>query len=219
MKHFFYLILFSFVLFSCSNENEEEKGWGIPDNMKVEAKPSKVINYEVLFDHDFFDNPKKAELLKELKICSSKNRGIDDYMNPACSPRFFELFPLSEKTKIENGFLLLTKSKTFGFPLRRIAVFVRERGTLVKVNEFVANIIGMQKNGQNNNDLILRFNDKDQGEDVFYNCVFKWDGLKYQYSSVEVIEGANWGGPVKQEMKDSISKEVLKDIIKNGMII
>jgi len=65
----------------------------------------------------------------------------------------------------------------------------------------------------------LRFNDKDQGEDVFYNCVFTWDGMKYKYKSVEVIEGANWGGPVKAELKDSISKEVEKDIIKNGMIL
>ena len=205
----------STVLFSCaSDDNEEEQ-----NQNNVEIKESDIQEIETLFDKDEFDDLTKVELLKELKICSDKNTSNEDYMHPSCSPRFFELFAYSDKEPLNNAFVLLTKSKTYGFPLRRIAVFAREKGRLVKVNEFVANLIAMQKSNSGSKDLILRFNDKDQGEDVFYNCVFTWDGMKYKYKSVEVIEGANWGGPVKAELKDSISKEVEKDIIKNGMIL
>ncbi len=215
MKKIFYLIFMSFVLFSCaSDDNEEEQ-----NQKNVEIKESDIQEIETLFDKDEFDDLTKVELLKELKICSDKNTSNEDYMHPSCSPRFFELFAYSEKEPLKNAFVLLTKSKTYGFPLRRIAVFAREKGRLVKVNEFVANLIAMQKSNSGSKDLILRFNDKDQGEDVFYNCVFSWDGMKYKYKSVEVIEGANWGGPVKAELKDSISKEVEKDILKNGMIL
>lgn len=202
------------LFYACSSEEAKEE-----KQINNTAEESDLISIETLFDKDIFDDPKKAELLKELKVCSDKNQGPTDYMNPSCTPRFFELFQFSEKQPIENAFILLTKSKTFGFPLRRIAVFVREKGQLLKVNEYVANLIGMQKSKSKYNDLILRFNDKEEGEDVFYNCVFAWDGATYKYKSVEVIEGANWGGPVKAELKDSISKEVEKDIIKNGMIL
>jgi hypothetical protein len=205
----------SSVLFSCaSDDNEEEQ-----QKNNIEIKESDIQEIETLFDKDDFDDLTKVELLKELKICSDKNTSNEDYMHPSCSPRFFELFAYSEKEPLTNAFVLLTKSKTYGFPLRRIAVFAREKGRLVKVNEFVANLIAMQKSNSGSKDLILRFNDKDQGEDVFYNCIFSWNGTKYAYKSVEVIEGANWGGPVKAELKDSISKEVEKDIIKNGMIL
>lgn len=202
------------LFFSCSSEEEKK-----PTHSTSSTKEDDLVSIETLFDKDVFDDPKKAELLQELKVCSDKNQGPTDYMNPSCTPRFFELFKFAENQPIENAFVLLTKSKTFGFPLRRIAVFVREKGQLVKVNEYVANLIGMQKSKSKYNDLILRFNDKDGEEDVFYNCVFTWDGVSYKYKSVEVIEGANWGGPVKAALKDSISKEVEKDILKNGMIL
>ena len=76
----------------------------------------------------------------------------------------------------------------------------------------------MRKSKTRHDDLILRFNDKDQGQDVFYNCLFKWNGTTYKYDSVEAIEGIGWGGPVKKEHKDSISILIEKDIMSNQMI-
>lgn len=211
-KYIFISLLIS--LISCST-NEAEK----TENKEIKKETtSEIKNIETLFDTDEFDNPKKVEVLKELKICSDKNKGSDDFMNPSCTPRFFNVLPFIENVPVENACLLQIKSKTHGFPLRRLVVFIRERGQLVKVNGFVANLIGMRKSPTQHDDLILRFNDKDQGEDVFYNCLFKWDGKTYKYSSVEVIEGANWGGPVKESLKDSVSKEVIKDILENKMI-
>ena len=110
------------------------------------------------------------------------------------------------------------KAKTNGFPLRRLLIFIRETEGLVKVNGFVANLIGVQKSPSKHDDLLLRFSDEDQGQNVYYNCLFTWNGTTYKYKSAEAIYGSNWGGPVKAELKDSISKEVEKDIIKNKMI-
>jgi hypothetical protein len=207
--------LFIISLLSCSSDTNSEKHSGNNNTVK---KVVSITNVETLFDQDEFDDPKKVELLKELKVCSDKNNGVDDYMNPSCSPRFFSILPFIENIPIENAFLIQIKSKTNGFPLRRLLVFIRERGELVKVNGFVANLIGTKKSTSKHDDLILRFNDKDQGQDVFYNCIFKWEGDSYKYKSVEAIEGADWGGPVRAELKDSISIEVEKDIISNKMI-
>jgi len=212
------LFLISILLFTaCSNESETDSNDWISDEQELDS--SKIEIVETLFDKDIFDDPIKKELLKELQICDSdENNSGKDYNNPSCSPRFFEIFPLSEKGNLKNSFILQIKARTNGFPLRRLLIFERENGALVKVNGFVANLIEKRITPSGYNDIVLRFNDKDQGMDVFYNCLFKWTGKKYEYHSVEVIEGPGWGGPVKQELKDSVSKEVLKDITKNQMI-
>lgn len=214
MKYFLSLVLV-LSLVSCSSDDPKSQD-PVQNNPKQEV--GEVTNIETLFDKDVFDDPKKEMLLKELKICSDKNKGPEDYMNPACSPRFFELLPIATTIPLENGFILQVKSKVNGFPLRRILIFVRERDQLVKVNGFVGNIIGTKKSPSGYNDLILRFNDKDQGQDVFYNCLFSWDGTAYKYKTAEQIYGPGWGGNVKAELKDSISKEVYNDIMENKMI-
>lgn len=218
MKFLFFLVLFSLV--SCSSNSDLEDNIKNDDKelLNSEIDSSKVTEIETLFDEDKFRNPEKEFLLKELKICSDDNKGPEDYLNPSCSPRFFELFNVSKDTPLNSAFILQMKAKTNGFPLRRLVVFVRDRGTLVKVNGFVANLIERRISDSGYDDLVLRFNDKDQGQDVFYNCLFKWNGDSYVYHTVEVIEGIGWGGPVRKQLKDSISIEVLKDIQRNKMI-
>lgn len=213
MKYFLILVI-GLSLFACSEDPKS----GDSTTKNNPTAPPVINNIETLFDKDVFDDPKKEMLLKELKICSDKNKGPEDYMNPACSPRFFELIPFAENIPLENAFILQVKSKVNGFPLRRLLIFVRERDQLVKVNGFVGNLIGTKKSSSKYYDLILRFNDKDQGEDIFYNCTFAWDGTTYKYKSVEQIYGPGFGGDVKAELKDSISKEVYKDIMDNKMI-
>lgn len=212
-------VVFSILfLFSCSSGTDEIDSKSENGSISNDLDSSNIVQIETLFDKDVFDDPQKELLLKELKLCSDQNRGIDDYMNPSCSPRFFELFSLSNKISLSDAMIVQIKAKTNGFPLRRLVVFVRENGVLLKVNGFVANLIEKRISSSGYDDLMLRFNDKDQGQDVFYNCLFKWNGLSYGYHSVEVIEGPGWGGAVKKELKDSISIEVEKDILKNKMI-
>ena len=211
-----YLLIFPliFSVFACSIDDDVK----LPNSNTHKNDPLAMKNIETLFDKDQFDDPKVVGLLEELHVCSTKNSVTGDYMNPDCSPSFFHVLPFIENVSLEDAFLIQVKAKTNGFPLRRLLIFVRERGELVKVNGFVANLIGTKKSKTKHDDLLLRFNDKDQGQDVFYNCLFTWNGNCYKYKSVEVIEGPGWGGAVKAELKDSISIEVEKDITKNKMI-
>lgn len=195
---------------SCSGEEN-------PKGKKVESS-KEVSSIETLFDQTVFEDPSMEGLLKELNLCNDTVKDLEDYMHPACSPKFFKFYKLTDKTPYSNGFLLQVKSKVSGFPLRRVLIFVRENGQLVKVNGFVANLIGRRKVDGPYDDLLLRFNDNVDGEITFYNCYYRWNGGKYEFLSVEVIEGANWGGPVKEVYKDSMNVVIQKEITDNKMV-
>lgn len=210
MKKNFFLIVLTLAIFSaCKNDQGTENGNDNPvENVE---KSAEFVPIQELFAETEFGSKTEPELLKEIKICS-------DSAGVPCSAENFKFFPLKKNQGLENGFILLIKAETGGFPLRRVLVFERENGKLVKANGFVANLIGRHPSSGDYDDLLLRFNDKDQGEDIFYNCLFHWEKGRYQFKQVEVIQGANWGGPVKPEFKDSVSQEVYQTIINNQMI-
>jgi hypothetical protein len=213
-KNIIILFIFSLVFIGCKNDidtSEKITTEKIEDKLGFE-------DIEILFDETEFSDPVMKELLLELKICSEDQNVVNTSEVPLCSAEKFKFLPLRKSTSLKNGFILLIKAETAGFPLRRILIFQRERGNLVKTNGFVANIIGRTKSKTEYDDLLLRFNDNEQGEDMFYNCLFSWEEGKYQFKQVEVIQGANWGGPVKAIYKDSISKEIYQTIVKNDMI-
>jgi hypothetical protein len=213
-KNIIILFIFSLVFIGCKNDidtSEKITTEKIEDKLGFE-------DIEILFDETEFSDPVMKELLLELKICSEDQNVVNTSEVPLCSAEKFKFLPLRKSTSLKNGFILLIKAETAGFPLRRILIFQRERGNLVKTNGFVANIIGRTKSKTEYDDLLLRFNDNEQGEDIFYNCLFSWEEGKYQFKQVEVIQGANWGGPVKAIYKDSISKEIYQTIVKNDMI-
>jgi len=207
----FLLIL---TIFACTEEEE-------PKKVKKETSTS-TDNFEgiqTLFEEGEFTNPKHIELLKELKICSEFQKDTSNYLEPACSPRFFKIFPMRDDLPEENAFLLQIKSKVGGIKLRRLVAFERERGELVKTNTFIANLIGIRKSKSHYYDLILRFNDNVDGEIIFYNCLFTWDGDKYKFQTVELIEGATWRQRLKPEFKDSVSNDIFNTLVKNEMIL
>ena len=184
----------------------------------------------MLFDAKVFDDTTHASLLKELKICNAFQKDTNNYLEPACSPRFFKIFPLSDKIPVKDAFLVLIKSKVSGVKLRRVVVFVREKGELVKVNAFVANLIGVKKGKDDYNDILLRFNDNIEGDVIFYNCIFKWNGTQYDFETTDAIEGYEpdplnpkepklWRQTIQSEFKDSVSDEIYNDLIKNQMIL
>ncbi len=109
----------------------------------------------------------------------------------------------------------MIKARVHDFPLRRILIFERERGELVKVNGFVANLIGMDKSSSQHNDLILRFNeDLGGGEVAFFNCRFVWRNNHYEFDEALQINDSN----IKTEFKDSMSREIENTITINKMI-
>ncbi len=212
MNKFLPIAVISF-LFSCSGEEEQ----GSKPN--TETSVSEITGIETLFNADIFEDAKHLELLKELKICSEFQKDTTNYMEPACSPRFFRVFPMRDDAPVENAFLLQIKSKVGGIKLRRMVTFVREKGQLVKVNTFIANLIGTRTSKTHYKDLILRFNDNIEGEIIFYNCLFTWDGTKYSFKSVESIEGSDWRQRLKPEFKDSVSNEIYSTLVGNEMIL
>lgn len=212
MNKFLPIVLIS-VLFSCSGEEDETT------KKDTDTSVSDITGIETLFNVDNFEDAKHLELLKELKICSEFQKDTSNYMEPACSPRFFRVFPMRDDAPVENAFLLQIKSKVGGIKLRRLVTFVREKGQLVKVNTFVANLIGTRTSKTNYKDLILRFNDNIEGEIIFYNCLFAWDGTKYSFKSVELIEGSDWRQRLKPEFKDSVSNDIYTTLVRNEMIL
>jgi len=212
MNKFLPIVLISF-LFSCSGEEDQAS------KKDTDTSVSDITGIETLFNVDNFEDAKHLALLKELKICSEFQKDTTNYMEPACSPRFFRVFPMRDDAPVENAFLLQIKSKVGGIKLRRLVTFVREKGQLVKVNTFVANLIGTRTSNTHYKDLILRFNDNIEGEIIFYNCLFAWDGTKYSFKSVELIEGSDWRQRLKPEFKDSVSNDIYTTLVRNEMIL
>lgn len=202
-----------FFLFACSNEDSNETSHSVPSGI------AEINHIQTLFDSDKFENKIYLKLLKELKICDQFQTDTSNYLKPACSPRFFRILPMRDDVDENNAFLLQIKSKVGGIKLRRLITFVRERGQLVKVNAFVANLIATRKSTSHYYDLILRFNDVIEGELVFYNCLFAWNGTKYVFKTVELIEGSTWRQRIKPEFKDSISNDIFNTLLKNEMIL
>ncbi len=210
------LIFGSFV--ACDSE-ETTDVTEVPKKVSADAS-IEFEPLEILFDDKSFSDPKSVELLREINICSTDKQKQLGVNIPDCSPEFFKLFPLKSGGKLDDGFLLLTKANVGGVALRRILIFKRENGALVKLNGFVANLIGRKKSKTGYDDLLVRFKDIEEGDEVFFNCIVKWNGAKYEFKTVELIHvpASQWSAPVKAEAKDSVSKEILKTITENEMI-
>ena len=206
--------IFLLALASCGEDSEP-----IKKRRTNEPSSENFQGIETLFNESEFPDPNHEKLLKELKICSEFQKDTANYLEPACSPRFFRILPMKDDTKEDQAFLLQIKSKVGGIKLRRTIAFVRERGELVKVNTFIANLIATRPSTSHYNDLILRFNDNIEGEIIFYNCLFTWDGKRYKFRSVELIEGATWRQRLKPEFKDSVSNDIYTILKKNEMIL
>ena len=170
MKKILFFSVLAITLFSCS---EEEDSLETP---KVTESKYDFEGIEILFDEDTFEYAKSAELLQEINICSTEKQEEMGLTVPDCSPEFFKLFPLKRGESVDQGFVLVTKANTGGIALRRIIVFQRERGALVKTNGFVGSLIGKRKTDNGYDDLLIRFKELVEGDEVFYNCIISWDG-------------------------------------------
>lgn len=192
-------ILFT-ILSSCKSDVESV-------NSKVHKinETNGIEKIETLFDETKFNSNEEQNLLKELEICNPSQKDAANYNDPACLPKFFKFFKYNSKKSLKDAFLLLIKSKVQGFPLRRVLIFEREKGELVKVNGFVANLIEKRKSKSHYDDLVLRFNDHlGGGEIVFYNCLYRWKDKHYVFDKVEQINDAN----IKPMYQDSMNNEI-----------
>lgn len=213
-----------FILFSCT---DQEDGTVVDP---IVEQPGKSTDIETLFSETEFKDPVHGKLLKELKICVQE----EDPECPrcaVCSPKFFKIHELKKAGSAKDFFglqikaLTILKGQEFALPVRHLIIFEREAGQLVKVNGYRGNLIETIASDSGVDDIIVRFLMKQEDEetkeveDVFFNCLFKWNGKRYNYESVEVIEGRNWGGAVMPEYKAETSQEVYDDLITGELII
>lgn len=194
---------------------EEEK----TDEIQIKPKHSVPVDPTIStdFNSNTFSSKVEEELLKEIKICDPNAERDDDELHPACSPKMFRFFKLNQNQSLKNGFIVLVKAGVGGFPLRRVLIFQREQGVLVKVNGFIGNLIEKRKGHGEYEDLVIRFSDKVYDHLTYYNCLFTWKNGKYEYVNCEVIDE---GEPrrVKAEFVDSMAVEIKKILDKNKMI-
>lgn len=222
MKIKLFSLLAIALMFSCTTEEEKPA--------VVTEKPGTKTEFEILFSETEFDKPEYGKLLKELKICTEAE-------NPecprcaVCSPKFFKVIELKKAGSVNDFFGLQIKTHTilngqeFALPSRHLIIFERENGELVKVNGYRGNLIETIASESGVDDLMIRFLMKQEDvdtkkvEDVWFHCLFKWNGKRYNYESVEKILGVNWGGPVKAEFKKETSADVYDDLIEGDLII
>lgn len=203
-------LFLSLLVVSCQDEPEQN----LPEDQhqtKV-AEVEKETPLEIVFDETKFEEDTMKGLLKELGLgmCNPKEKDLSNYKKPACDPKFFKLLPYRESMGVENAFILVVKSMVHDFPVRRVFVFQREKGKLVKVNGFIANLIGKRKSNSDFEDLILRFADRDQNH---FNCLYVWKNNQYQFEKVEQINDSN----IKAEFQDSMNMVIMNEIQLNNM--
>ncbi len=213
MKNLFLLTLLSFVVFACTDEPEKA------DEINKKNKTIKPVDPTIStdFNANSFSSNVEAELLKEIRICDPKAVNDTDPNRPSCSPNFFAFFPLSTSIPLKDGFKVLIKAGVNGFPIRRLLIFQREKGMLVKLNGFNGNIIEQRKSGTGYDDLILRFPDNINNSLTYYNCLFQWKNGKYEYIHCEEID-EDVPRKIKTEFIDSMGVEIKKILIRNNML-
>ena len=202
-----------FALVACKETPEDV-------DINVEGNSNAIEHIETLFDEVTFPSPVHLELLKELDICDT----VISESSPCatCTPDHFKFHAFKDDAKIEDAFILqvralsVLKGQDQPLPMRHLIVFERENGSLVKVNGFRGNLIATRASTSEARDLIVRFYIPE--DEAFLNCLFTWDGNQYKFKSVEAINGAGGNGPVKAELKDSVSVEVYKSLMSNGML-
>lgn len=205
------LLVIPVFLVSCGPEEKE-------DDLAI--KPHEVVEDNTIstdFPNNKFTSDVEAKLLKELNICNAKSGSDTNELNPACSPKFFRFFKLSKNIGLNDGFMLLVKAGVNGFPLRRLLIFERENGALVKLNGFNGNLIERRKSETGYDDLIIRFADNQDGQLIYFNCLFKWMKGRYEYQFCEEID-ENGPAKIKAEFRDSMGIEIKKILDKNNML-
>lgn len=216
MKLSVYIIvgILSILIFGCTDD-PKPKEWETPsDNDDTEITNENFVVDTIairnLFDEQEFENDTLPLLLEELGICNPDLTAEFDLYKPPCQPRFYKFFKYKQDMPWNDGFALEIRSGVEDFPVRRFIIFERVNGKLSKVQGFVANLVEKHTTPSGYCDLMLLFRDEEAGSFV---VKYIWKENKYEFKSVEAIDGYM----VKKERKDSISDVVSKRLIDHKM--
>ena len=211
MKKIAFLFVLPVLLFSCGEEEQDN------DTPKVHHEEVADNTISTDFNTNNFGSQTEVNLLKELKICNPNAADDSDRINAGCSPKLFKFFPLTKKTSLNDGFMLLIKAGVNGFPIRRFLIFERENGQLIKLNGFNGNLIERRPAASGYDDLVIRFPENAEGSLIYFNCLFSWENGKYEYKYCEEID-ENGPARIKAEFRDSMAVEIKKVLNQNNML-
>lgn len=198
MRYLIFYFSFLFILFACNPETETE-----------EKKPpfiSETTSVSTLFDKDSFEDSKYVDLLAELRICNPNTQ--DSIINGVypCSPRFFAFYSFNHNRKTEDAFMLQVRKGVNNYPYRRLLIFTREKGILVKMNG--ANGYLVEKRSQPNgiDDLVVAIVDNIGGHYERYDVLLKYKEGKYHY--VEALGDLHGVFEEGSELKAEATKQI-----------
>jgi len=197
------------------------------NNENDQKKKEKPLVKQIFtnFKNNRFESGVELKLLSELNLCDTTL--VHDELG-ACSPKYFRFFKLIENESLNEGFILLVNGILFPevgvkFPIRRILIYEREAGKLVAVNQFKGNLIETRtRKGSPYKDILIRFRIDEYGEK--YHVLYRWKNKRYQLERCE--EMVYWdtesnkfvGGRVKESIRDSVSIEVGKILMEEGLV-
>ena len=195
------IIVICFFMMDWTKNNSSEQIHLNPDIDSLEIKED-TVGVETFFNNVNDNEEKiinlKIDLLKEIGFCDSKK----------CPTDLFRILPLNSTDSLSNAFFLIVKAGVNNSPTRKIYVFKRINNELALLNLFNGNLIQLIRKNSGYNDIVVHFGSfgaeviRDGGKFLF-DCLFKWNGQNYQYSSCEKINGSK----IKPIYRDSISKD------------
>lgn len=196
MKSLFISFLIILLLFcSCESNTSDED--------QFESISTEVTT---LFDEESFESQEMLDLLIELKICNpSSEDSIIEGIVP-CTPKFFAFYGYNHKRNIEDAFLLQVRKGVNEFPYRRLLIFTRERGELIKMNGIVGYLVEKRSRPNEIDDLVVAVVDNIGGKYERYDVLLRYNDGKYHF--VEAI------GDLEGTFQDEALKEKASKMIK-----
>lgn len=183
-----------------------------------DAETGEIITAEKPFQKENFTDAGESELLKELNICDT---GVDSLFTP-CAAKYFTLKKFRKDKDLKDAFILQVRGgvRLVGepepFPVRRLLIFERENGSLIRVNGFVGDLDSFERSGTDIDNIIVAFYDSQ--DDVMFHCLFEWRERKYSFKEVLSIDVGSGPKAVKKEQVESVSNEVYQLLMDKSMI-
>lgn len=230
MKAYYYFLIFTTVigLHSCADEeivdetsiqNEAESFTLDPQDTLITDSTIHYGGYNTeistLFDAEAFPEAYLEQLLVELKICNPQIDKIQPDGIAPCTPEYFQFYSYNTHRKIEDAFMIQVKKGVNGFPYRRLLIFTREKGTLVKMNGIVGYLVKKQPSPSGIDDLVVAVVDNIGGHYERYDVLIRYENGKYQF--VEAI-GDLQGTFDTPELKKEASRQIKQRIEEKELI-
>jgi hypothetical protein len=145
------------------------------------------------------------QLLSEIKICNPQIETIQADGVAPCSPSYFQFYSYNKHRKIEDAFMLQIKKGVNGFPYRRLLIFTRENGILVKMNGIIGYLVEKRPAPSGIDDLVVAVVDNIGGYYERYDVLIRYENGKYQF--VEAL-GDLEGTFDTKELKAEATKQI-----------